>query len=150
MPQAARSRGPFGWRRSVLAQPRSWMLLYPSLANPRHDRTIQSSGCEWLLSTLFDASLLTPEPPHGGSFLRPSGFLRARALPQTWVCMGASGWGGGSLMAEKHGGSGGYRWGAALRCARGCAWGTQDASAVTILAQWQGDLLTLACEAGGL
>jgi hypothetical protein len=23
---------------------------------------------EWLLSTLFDASLLTPEPPIGGSF----------------------------------------------------------------------------------
>src|SRR5262249_37030981 len=39
---------------------RTWTRLYPSLANPRHDRAIQSSGCEWLLSTLFDASLLTP------------------------------------------------------------------------------------------
>src|SRR5262249_2146573 len=54
---------PMRWRRSRVGQGRSWTRLYPSLASPRHDRAIQSSGCEWLLSTLFDASLLTPEPP---------------------------------------------------------------------------------------
>jgi hypothetical protein len=29
---------------------------------------IQFSGSEWIVSTPFDASLLTPEPPQGGSF----------------------------------------------------------------------------------
>ena len=42
--------------------------VYASLSNPCQDRAVQPSGSEWLLSTLFDASLLTPEPPFGGSF----------------------------------------------------------------------------------
>ena len=32
-------------------------------------------GTEWLLSTLFDASLLTFEPPSGGSFFGRRDFL---------------------------------------------------------------------------
>jgi hypothetical protein len=32
---------------------------------------IQFSGSEWICSTPFDASLLTPEPPPGGSFFLP-------------------------------------------------------------------------------
>jgi hypothetical protein len=53
--------------------------LYLLLSNQLHYRVIQFSGSEWILSTPFDASLLTPEPPHGGSFFFASGlhkFLR--------------------------------------------------------------------------
>ena len=57
----------------------------------------------------------------------------------------------GNLDGGEAWGIWGDRWGAcAVRVCRGCARGTQEASAVTILAQWQGDLLTLACEGGGL
>jgi hypothetical protein len=53
--------------------------LYLLLSNQLHYRIIQFSGSEWIPSTPFDASLLTPEPPHGGSFFFSSGlhiFLR--------------------------------------------------------------------------
>src|SRR5262245_9919942 len=46
----------------------SGAALYLLLSNQLHYRVIQFSGSEWILSTPFDASLLTPEPPHGGSF----------------------------------------------------------------------------------
>ena len=42
--------------------------LYRLLSNPRHNTGHPVIWIEWLLSTLFDASLLTPEPPLGGSF----------------------------------------------------------------------------------
>jgi len=42
--------------------------IYRSLSNACQSRVIQSSGSEWIPSTPFDASLLTPEPPFGGSF----------------------------------------------------------------------------------
>jgi len=48
--------------------------VYRSLSNACQSRVIQSSGSEWIPSTPFDASLLTPEPPFGGSFF---GGLRA-------------------------------------------------------------------------
>jgi len=43
-------------------------ILYLLLSNRRHNRGHPVFWIEWLLSTLFDASLLTPEPPLGGSF----------------------------------------------------------------------------------
>ena len=43
-------------------------MLYLLLANRRHNAVHPVLWIEWLLSTLFDASLLTPEPPVGGSF----------------------------------------------------------------------------------
>src|SRR5205085_9068520 len=46
--------------------------LYSFLSNPRHNTGHPVIWIEWLLSTLFDASLLTPEPPFGGSFFAPA------------------------------------------------------------------------------
>jgi hypothetical protein len=42
--------------------------IYVLLSNQRHNASHPVIWIEWLLSTLFDASLLTPEPPMGGSF----------------------------------------------------------------------------------
>jgi hypothetical protein len=42
--------------------------VYASLSNPCHDRACPAFWIRVVLSTLFDASLLTPEPPLGGSF----------------------------------------------------------------------------------
>src|SRR5262245_56749104 len=55
--------------------------LYLLLSNQLHYRAIQFSGSEWILSTPFDASLLTPEPPHGGSFFLCAGSAADPAHP---------------------------------------------------------------------
>jgi len=43
-------------------------MIYALLSNARHNMGHPVIWIEWLLSTLFDASLLTPEPLIGGSF----------------------------------------------------------------------------------
>ena len=43
-------------------------LVYRLLSNTRHNTGHPVIWIEWLLSTLFDASLLTPEPPSGRLF----------------------------------------------------------------------------------
>jgi hypothetical protein len=54
-------------------------VFYRLLSNTRHNTGHPVIWIEWLLSTLFDASLLTPEPPLGGSFFascNPHGLAR--------------------------------------------------------------------------
>src|SRR5262245_205197 len=59
--------------------------IYLLLSNQLHYRAIQFSGSEWILSTPFDASLLTPEPPHGGSFFLCAGSPADPAHPAPWA-----------------------------------------------------------------
>ena len=59
---------PFALARARQGQGPRATRLHRLLVNRRHHGPVQPSGSEWLPSTLFDASLSTPEPPHGGSF----------------------------------------------------------------------------------
>ena len=56
------------WRGPRQTQGPHATRLHRLLVNRRHHGPVQPSGSEWLPSTLFDASLSTPEPPLGGSF----------------------------------------------------------------------------------